>query len=251
MAQIKTILITGATGNIGRVLCHQLNEKFEVRTGVRRHVENLPNPVLCPIDDFPAVLQAMQGVDAVIHLAAQAWDGDFYTKMIPNNITGCYNIFEAARQAEVKRVIFASTHHVVGLYLKEGITVDEDVPVRPDNLYAATKVFGEALARLYAEQHGLSVISARIGWYLTPKEFVDVQPPDWKNWAWTMWISPRDMEQFMTRCLEAKNIGYETLNCISHNTRKLLDLTRAKTVLGYVPQDNAETLIEKFGLDQK
>jgi nucleoside-diphosphate-sugar epimerase len=193
----------------------------------------------------------MQGIDAVIHLAAQAWGDDIHTHLIPNNVTGCYNIFEAARQAKVKRVIFASTHHVVGLYLKEDIKVNEEVPVRPDNLYAVTKVFGEALARFYAEEHGLSVISARIGWYLTPEEFVDVQNPDWKNWAWRMWLSPRDMEQFMTRCLEAENISYETLNCISDNSRKLLDLTRAKAVLGYTPQDNAEMLIKKFELEKK
>jgi nucleoside-diphosphate-sugar epimerase len=250
MSHLKTVLITGATGIIGRVLCLQLNKQFEVYSGVRRQVDDLPRPVLCPLDDFSAILQAMQGIDAVIHLAAQAWGDDIHTHLIPNNITGCYNIFEAARQARVKRVIFASTHHVVGLYLKEGTVVNEEVPVRPDNLYAVTKVFGEALARFYAEQHGLSVISARIGWYLTPEEFVDVRP-DWRDWAWTLWLSPRDMEQFMTRCLEVENIGYETLNCISDNSRKLLDLSRASAILDYQPQDNSETLIQKFGLDKQ
>jgi nucleoside-diphosphate-sugar epimerase len=250
MDQIETVLVTGATGNIGSALCHQLKHKYHIRSGVRRQVDHLPHPDLCPLDDFSAILQAMQGVDAVIHMAGQSWEHDVYTQMIPDNITGCYNIFEAARQAGVKRVIFASTHHVVDMYFKDGIRVKEDAPVRPDTFYAVTKVYGEALGRFYAEQHGLSVISARIGWYLTPEQFVGMKP-DWRDRAWTMWISPRDMLQFMTRCLQVENIAYETLNCTSDNTRNLLDLSKAKTVLGYQPQDNSETLIQQYGLDEQ
>lgn len=254
MDDIRTVLITGATGIIGRDLCHRLKQRFEVHSGVRREVEGLPNPVTCQIRDFDSVLRAMQGVDAVIHLAAQSWEADVYEYMIPDNITGCYNIFEAARQAGVRRVVFASTHHVAGRYLREGVTVNEDVPVRPDSFYAVTKVFGEALGRFYAEKHGLSVISARIGWFLDPDRLmreVHRWSPEYRRWAGAMWISPRDMAQFMTRCLEVENVAYEVLHCISDNTRKLMDLSRARKILGYQPQDNSETIIRQLGWDNE
>ena len=253
MSNVKTVLITGATGKIGSDLCPRLNVEFQVRSGVRREAEGLPNPVMCQLCDFDSVRQAMDGVDAVIHLAAQSWEADVYEKMIPNNITGCYNVFEAARRTGVKRVVFASTHHVVGGYLEEGVKVDEDVPVRPDMMYAVTKVFGEAVGRLYAEKHGLSVISARIGHWLTPDTLIETGrwSPQYRDWSWAMWISPRDMGQFMSLCLKVEGITYEVLNCISDNTRQLTDVSRAKEVLGYRPQDNSETFIQKFGLDKE
>ena len=150
----------------------------------------------------------------------------------------------------MKRVIFASTNHVVGQYLDEGTLVSEDAPVRPDSFYAVTKIFGEALGRFYAEKHGLSVISARIGWYMTADELKSLTHPKWARGAWALWISHRDMAQFMTRCLEVDNITYETQNSISNNTRILLELSRAKQVLGYQHQDDSKTIIQRFGLDK-
>jgi uronate dehydrogenase len=247
---VRTVLITGATGHIGRDLCHRLAGSFEVHAGVRRPVEGFSNPVMCQLRDLNSVLTAVQGVDAVIHLAAQSWEADVHKLMIPDNITGCYNIFEAARQAGVGRVVFASTHHVVRRYLEEGMRVGEDVSVRPNTFYAVTKVFGEALGRYYTEMHGLSVICARIGKFLPPDQVVPVsiEFPErlWQSRA--LWISPRDMAQFMTRCLTVEGITYEVLNCTSRNTRELMDLSRAREVLGYAPEDDAEVLLRAGGL---
>jgi nucleoside-diphosphate-sugar epimerase len=240
MGTIRTVLITGATGGIGRDLSRRLADRFEVRSGVRREVTDLPNPVMCKLREFESVRSAVEGADAVIHLAAQAWENDVYRFMIPDNVTGCYNVFEASRQAGVKRVVFASTNHVVGKYLEEGRRVAEDVPVRPDTIYAVTKVFGEALGRYYAERHGLSVISARIGWFLPAEQAADAEHA---RGAWWQWISPRDMAHFMERCLRAEGITYEVLNCASDNGRGLLDVSRAKKVIGYRPQDDFERLL--------
>ena len=152
MTNIKKVLITGATGRIGQDLCQRLDGEFEVYSGVRREADKLPRPTMCHIRDFDSVQEAVKGMGAIIHLAGQAWEHDVHELMIPDNITGCYNIFEAARQAGVKRVIFASTNHVIGHYLDEGQKVDEQAPVRPDTFYGVTKVYGEALGRFYAEK---------------------------------------------------------------------------------------------------
>ena len=245
---VKSVLITGATGSIGSDLCRRLTDSFDVRSGVRHPVEGFPSPVVCELRDFDSVLGAVQGVDAVVHLAGQSWEADVHEYMIPDNVTGCYNLFEAARQAGVKRVIFASTYHVVKLYLEEGKRVDERVPVRPDTFYAVTKVFGEALARYYAEVHGLSVISARIGWFIPPDRLLSKSVlSEHFSQVRSLWISPRDMGQFITRCLTVEDIAYEVLNCTSGNAVSMLDLSRAREVLGYAPQDDAERLIQAAG----
>ncbi|HIE51312.1 MAG TPA: NAD(P)-dependent oxidoreductase [Armatimonadetes bacterium] len=246
MAKVTTVLVTGATGSIGRDLCPRLAERFQVRSGVRRDVSDfqppLPNPVYCNIRDFDSLLKAMEGVEAVVHLAAQSWENDVYEYMIPDNITGCYNVFEAARRVGVKRVVFASTNHVVGGYLKEGKPVTEDVPVRPDTIYAVTKVFGEALGRYYAEYHGLSVIAVRIGWFLHPEaEPLQKGHPAARH----MWLSPRDCAQLMTRCLEAENITFAIVHGISNNARQLMLLERTKQLLGYAPEDDAERYVQQ------
>jgi uronate dehydrogenase len=250
MSDIRSVLITGASGRIGRDLCHRLDREFEVRAGVRREVNDLPNPVMCQLREFDSVRRAVEGVDAVVHLAGQAWERDIYEQMIPDNITGCYNIYEASKQAGVKRVIFASTNHVVGKYLDEGTKVGEDVACRPDTFYAVTKIYGEALGRLYAERDGLSVICVRIGWFMHPERLVQrlrESPERRHHWVFGIWISPRDMAQFTACCLRAQNVHYEILNCASDNACGLQDISRAKKLIGYTPQDSVEALLREAG----
>jgi len=246
MAEIKKVLITGATGRIGRDLCARLDGRFEVYAGVRREVDNLPRLRFCQIREFDTVLQAMDGIDGVIHLAGQPSEYDVYEKMIPDNVTGCYNVFEAARQAGVRRVVFASTNHVIGHYLDAGEAVDEDAPVRPDSFYGVTKSYGEALGRWYAEARGVSAISARIGWFLSDAQLcerIEQLPPERRAWAASIWISHRDMAQFMTRCLEVEDIVYEAIHCTSGNSYALMDLSKARRVLGYEPEDDSARIV--------
>jgi len=241
----RKVLFTGATGKIGSYVCTHLHGSYHILSGARREVDNLPNPVHCDIRNFDSVLKAVQGVDTVVHLAGQSWEYDVHEKMIPDNIAGCYNVFEASRKAGVRRVVFASTNHVVGLYLEEGRAVDETVAVRPDLFYAVTKVFGEALARLYAERHGMEIICARIGW-CSRKERVArllnrLHQKD-RNVLRGIWISYEDMTRFIKACLDVDKIDFEILNCISANTNALMDLTKAREVIGYAPQDDIERL---------
>src|ERR671918_2932844 len=143
------------------------------------------------------VRRAMAGVDVVVHLAAIPGE-DSFSRLVEANVFGTYNVFEAARQAGVRRVVFASTNHVTGFYPR-GEGVGPSDPVRPDSLYAVTKVFGEALGRLYADKWGLEVVCIRIGSF--GKRPTTVQ-------ALGMWLSERDGAQLFTKAVTAPTIGF-------------------------------------------
>ena len=111
--------------------------------------------------DFAAVRPAMEGTDVVVHLAAIPSE-DTFERLLQANVAATYNVFEAARQAGARRVVFASTNHVTGFYRRSERVGPAD-PVRPDSMYGATKVFGEAVGRLYADKWGMEVVCLRIG----------------------------------------------------------------------------------------
>ncbi len=230
----KKILITGAGGRIGRDLATRLAERFDVRAMYHRSVPDNP-----PSDDWltadtgalEAVLPAMAGVDAVVHLAGEPSPSAPWEEVLEANIVGTRNVFEAARLAGVKRVVFASTNHVMGMYDRDRAwPVYADQPVRPDSLYGVSKAFGEALGRYYADQHGLDVVCLRIGWW---------QPEPADAISRWMWLSPRDCEQVVRRAIEA-DIRYGVFYAISGNAARHWDITDTIQILGYRPQDDAE-----------
>jgi dTDP-4-dehydrorhamnose reductase len=159
--------------------------------------------------------------------------------VLNNNIIGTYNVFEAARQAGVQQVIFASSNHAVGTYEKEYAethkVIDHLVPVRPDSLYGVSKCFGEALGRFYADHQGLRVICLRIG-SITREDTPKGEPgkPEVE-----MWQSKRDFAQMVQKCLEATHITFDIFHGVSNNPNGIFDLEHARTVLGYEPQDSA------------
>ena len=160
----KRVLMTGADGVIGRVLREELRGVYPVlRLSHRRPFGDAgvgEEIILANLENYAEVDAAMEGVDAVIHLGGKAEEGTWEV-VLQSNILGAYNTFEAARRHGVKRFVFASTNHLVGYHRRtRKLTVTD--PPRPDCRYAATKVFGEALARLYADKHGMSVICMRI-----------------------------------------------------------------------------------------
>jgi uronate dehydrogenase len=235
----KIVLLTGAAGIIGTSLRHELGADYHFRCFDRVRTSQDNDVRVADITNFKAVLKAMHGVDAVIHLAAnknvdQPWQ-DIYN----SGIGGTYNVFEAAHQAGVKKIIYASTVHVSGWreVLKEPQITPEQL-VRPDSLYAVGKVFGEALGQFFVDRHGMSVVCLRIGWFKTdPKLYIPNDP------LLATWCSARDLAQLVKLSLEHENLGFQIFYAISGNTRRYWDISNAQALLGYEPQDNAENLL--------
>jgi uronate dehydrogenase len=231
---MKRILITGAAGQIGTALRKGLRGSYPLirlldvaPLGESEAGEELTK---ADIRDAGAIEGAMAGIDCVVHLAGvpeeAAWD-----KVLPLNIEGCYNVFEAARRQRVKRVIFASSNHAVGFHRRERF-IDNGVVPRPDTRYGVSKVFGEAVGRLYADKYGLSVACLRIGTFRTPDRPIEAR-------QLLTWISHRDMVQLVRRCIDYPDYHYVTVYGVSNNLRSRWDNTNVK-FLGYRPQDDSE-----------
>lgn len=240
----KTVLLTGAAGNIGMSLQHYLGETYHFRCLDRKRIPQVKDMRVVNIENFRAVLQAMRGVDAVIHLAAnpridQPWQ-DVYT----SSIGGTYNVFEAARQAGVKQIIYASTNHVSGWReAKQEPQITPEQVIRPDSLYAVGKAFGEALGQFFVDRYGMSIVCLRIGAF---KADPTLYSPNDRLLA--VWCSPRDLAQLVQRSLEQDNLGFQIFYAISGNTRRYWDITNAQALLGYDPQDDAERLLTALKL---
>lgn len=229
---MNRILITGAAGAIGSALrtglrgCYPLLRLSDVRDMAPADA----GEELAPADlrNDAAVKAAMTGIDCVVHMGGipveAPWQG-----ILEANIIGSYNVFEAARECGVKRVVFASSNHAVGFH-RASRTIGIDVEPRPDSRYGVSKVYGEAMGRLYADKHGISVACLRIGSFRK-------EPADARQLS--TWISPRDMVQLVRCCIDAPDYRYLVLYGVSNNTRSRWQNPHAARI-GYVPQDNAE-----------
>jgi uronate dehydrogenase len=227
----KTILITGAAGGVGGHLRRELAGRYRLRLSDRRPMGKLAageSFARADIAKLPDALRITKGVDAIIHLGGYSVEGA-WKDILPANIVGCYNVFEAARRNRVPRILFATSNHAVGFYPREQ-TIDHLVPVRPDGRYGLSKVFGEALGSLYADKYGLRVFCMRLG---------NVHPVPVDKRRLSIWQSPRDLAQLVTIGLEHPDVRFEIVYGISANTRAWYDNSNAAR-LGYRPQDDSE-----------
>lgn len=233
MTDKMKVLVTGAAGLVGGHLREHWGDRYELRLADVKPVEDLAAHeefVQMDITQYDAFLVACQGMDAVVHLAADpSMEADFYKTLLPLNIIGCYNGFEAARAAGCRRIVFASSINAILGHDQEE-PVPWQAPVYPVNVYGATKCFGEALGRVYAHQHGLSCIMVRIGaaaWKQAP----DQTPPRREAG-----ITPHDQAQLFSRCLEAPDeVDFKIVHGTSDHTRQWMDLEVSRE-LGYEPE---------------
>ena len=228
---MKTILVTGAGGVVGTAIRPLLREDHRLALFDRRPIEGLSGQergLVGDIGDRAALAQAMDGVDAVIHLAGCTTEAGF-DDQVAGNIVGAWNLFEAARAAGVERVVFASTHHVVGHYPRSR-RIGVEAALRPDSRYGLTKAFGEQVGAFFADQFGLRVLSIRIG-------FVGQAPNDRRRLS--IWISPRDLVQLIRIGLEHPGLRHAIVYGCSDNPRGFFDNAAAYR-LGYRPRDTAE-----------
>jgi uronate dehydrogenase len=231
----KRVLVLGAAGNIGGAVREQLRGRYSLIRHADIVPQAAPQPgeecVTAEMTDMAALAAAMDGIDCVVLLAGVSVEPDErqWEQVLPANIVGVHNVYEAARQAGVPRVIFASSHHAIGFYRRTE-TIAASVAPRPDSYYGVSKVFGEAMGRLYADKFGLSVACLRIGAYRP-------EPTEPRHLA--VWISPRDMVELIRCAIEAPDFHFCVAYGISANTRSFWD-NREVAFLGYAPRDNAE-----------
>jgi len=245
---LKTILITGAAGDVGPHLRRELAGKYHVRASDLRDLKEKfkgQKFMRADISNFADALRITRGVDAIVHLGGYSVEGP-WQGILSANIVGCYNVFEAARRNGVKRILFPTSNHAVGYYRRDQ-TIDHRVYPRPDSRYGVSKVFGEALGSLYADKYGMQVFCMRIG---------NVNPAPIDKRRLSIWFSPRDLAQLVTIGIEHPDIRFEIVYGVSGNTRSWYDNSNAAR-LGYRPLDNSEAFArevlarEKPGADPR
>lgn len=226
------LLLTGAAGNLGQVLRPRLKAHADVlRVSDLAEVgpagageEAQP----CDLADAAAVSRLVQGVDAIVHLGGVSVERPF-EEILPANIQGVYNLFEAARIHGVRRVVFASSNHVIGFY-EQGKQLDADVPLRPDGYYGLSKAYGENLSRFYFDRYGIETVCLRIG-----SSFPE--PKDRRMMV--TWLSYDDLTDLVTRSLFTPEVGHLIVYGASANRDRWWRDDAAR-VLGFVPRDSSE-----------
>lgn len=234
MTDRRRILITGARGSIGRCLTAGLRDRYNLRLHNRSPETEPPGfeHVTAEIHDYGAVRAMMNGVDTVVHLAANPSPSGAWDSVLNDNIIGTRNILEAAREAGVRRVVFASSNHAMGMYDRDGQwPIYTTMPVRPDSLYGASKVIGEVLGRYYYDAFGLSVINLRIGWYTEDVAYRKGDPI-----LRAMWLGPRDAVNVHIGAIETA-IPFGIYYAVSANPDRRWDITNTMIDLGYRPVD--------------
>ena len=227
---MKTVLITGAAGDIGTHLSRELAGRYILRLSDRRPLKPPRGQtfVRADISKMPDALRITRGVDAIVHLGGYSVEGP-WPAILQANIVGGYNVFEAARRNRVKRILFPTSNHAVGYYRRDQ-TIDHRVYIKPDSRYGVSKVFGEALGSLYADKYGMECFMIRIG---------NVNPRPIDKRRLSIWLSPRDLAQLVSIGIDHPDVKFEIVYGISRNTRAWYDNSNAFR-LGYRPEDDSE-----------
>lgn len=234
---MKKIVLTGAAGRLGSYLREPLSKMADVlvSSDIANDIGKLyPNEKyvaadLAKYDDINALLK---GADMVVHFGAHPDEAPFETLLGPNFV-GAYNIWEAAHQNNVRRVVYASSIHAVGMYPKTEF-IGTDVLHRPDSFYGLAKCFAEDLARMYWEKRGLEAVCLRI------ISCAQVNNPR----ALGTWLSYDDLIHLVERAIDTPITGFSIIYGVSNNDRAGVDNSKA-TFIGYRPKDNAEQFAEK------
>lgn len=238
MAIVNRLLMTGAAGGIGK----------QIREGLRGFAPHLrlsdiadlgePGPgeelVHCDVTDAEAVRDLVKGCDAILHFGGISIE-DRADVIHRVNIAGTYNLYEAARKEGARRILFASSNHVIGFHTRE-TKLTASSPIRPDSNYGVSKAYGEALARLYWDKYGVETLIVRIGSCLP-------EPADRRMMA--TWISAGDMLRLIERMLAAPRLGCPIVYGVSDNDECWWDNSETD-YLGWQPLDNSRQFAGKF-----
>lgn len=235
----RRVLVTGAAGKIGSFYARHAPGHHTKRLLVReiddraRELSTLGEVIAVPLDDISALKEACDGMDTVLHLAGNPRPDAGWEDLLEANIKGTYNMLAAAKAAGCRRVILASSIHAVSGYAAD-VQVRTSEPVNPGDLYGVSKCFMEALGRYYAEKEGLSVIALRIGAFQPVEE---ARKED-SFWMMDCFVSHRDLNDLMVRCIDDDRLRFAIFHGVSDNRFKRLDISDARELLGFFPQDD-------------
>jgi nucleoside-diphosphate-sugar epimerase len=236
----RSILITGACGNIGRKLRAAWKDKYDlVLLDIAAGADD-PDVIRADLAEFDDDWMGhFHGVDTVVHLAANPDEFSNWENLERPNLDALCNVCHAAALAGVERVVFASSNHAMGGYREVAdMPITVDLPPWPDSPYGATKLMGERLGRSLALAFDLTFIALRLGWIQEGANRPDTLPDDW---ARAMWLSNADLVRLFEHAIEAE-LGdrvFLVVNGMSNNRRMRWDLTPAAEWLGYIPEDDA------------
>jgi nucleoside-diphosphate-sugar epimerase len=232
--------VTGSAGAVGNAVCVALQARgHTVRGADQRPTPNVGDVVEGDLADKDTVYRAVQGMECVIHLAAYVNNGDLVETLLHPNVISPYYVCEAARELGVKRLVLASSVQVIEGFGRPGRSIGVDEGLRPRNLYALTKAWGEVMGDMYAAMYNLSVIHVRIGWL--PRSLEQAQAIARSDYAQNIYLSYADAQRFFERCVESEvpTSGASVVVFAGSKTAGIshMDLEPARTLLGYVPQD--------------
>lgn len=227
-----TLLMTGAAGGLGQAMRQRLKANCQVLRlsdiGAMAPAQAGEEVVQADLADADAVKALVAGCQAIVHFGGVSTEQP-WGPILQANIIGLYNLYEAARIHGVKRVVFASSNHVMGFY-RQSEVVDAQSPPRPDGLYGVSKAFGEDLSRMYFDRYGIETACVRIGSCLP-------EPRDRRMLA--SWLSHDDLHRLITACLSTQVLGHSIVYGTSDNSVSWYD-NRLAHHIGYRPQDSAD-----------
>lgn len=233
----KRILLTGAAGNLGIRLRPRLHEFADIvrladlaEIGPAGAGEEV---FQCDLADRDSVIRMCEGVDAVLHFGGVSTELEF-EPIINANILGMANLYEAVHKLGIRRVVFASTNHTMGMY-QTTTMVDATMPPRPDGYYALSKVFGESLSRYYWDRFGIETVCVRIG-YCWP------EATNYRQLA--TWLGLDDLVQLLRRALLTPRVGHTIAFGVSNNDGKWWDDRESRHLL-YKPTQSSDQFAHK------
>ena len=240
---MKKIVLTGAAGRLGSYLREPLTKLADqlVSTDINSDIGKLYTGetfVKANLEDLKAFEKMLKGAEMVVHFGAFVDEAPF-EKLLGPNFIGAYNIWEAARRNNVRRVIYASSIHAVGMYPKNE-TISINAPHRPDTFYGLAKCFAEDLGRMYWEKCGLESVCLRI---LSCAQVTSTR-------ALGSWLSYDDLIHLVTRAVDTPTTEFSIIYGVSKNDRSPINNSESK-FLGYRPKDNAEIFANKILADQQ
>jgi uronate dehydrogenase len=238
---LKKLVLTGAAGRLGSYLREPLSKMCEelISTDIADDIGTLyPNERFAQADIavYDQIAPLLEGADMVVHFGAIV-DEKPFEELLGPNFVGSYNIWEAAYQHGLKRVVYASSIHAVGMHKKADF-IGIDAPHKPDTFYGLAKCFSEDLASMYWDKRGLEAVCLRI------LSCAQVNNPR----ALGSWLSYDDLIQLVTRAIDTPSVGFSVVYGVSNNDRAPVDNAKA-SFLGYRPKDNAEQFAEAILAD--